>query len=95
MVAITNKKSDISEQSPLVSNEKPLKSITETTTSEKTVAGFSVVSFGMSFAAMLFEHHPIVYLSGLIGIIVSPYAAIQQQKITTVHALAETNERGM
>jgi hypothetical protein len=91
----TTRDVEIGEQSPLISNEKPLEDLSGTSKAEKAVAGFSVISFGASFAAMLFENNPIVYLSGLIGVIVSPYAAIQQQKITHVEALAETNERGM
>ena len=43
---------------------------------------------------MLIESNPLVYISGTIGAAIAPYAAIQQQKITQVDALAETNERG-
>lgn len=37
--------------------------------------------------------HPTVFVSGLLGTILAPYAAIQQRKLTEVEALAETNER--
>lgn len=61
---------------------------------EMAVAGFSAVSFGASVLAMLVERNPMVYVSGIIGAGIAPYAAIQQQKITQVDALSETNERG-
>lgn len=84
------------EESPLigVSEDKPLKDIEESTRTEQAVAGFSAVSFGASVAAMLFNRNPVVLVSGIIGAGIAPYAAIQQQKITEVDALAETNERG-
>ena len=47
-----------------------------------------------SVLSMLVESNPLVYISGTIGAAISPYAAIQQQKITEVEALAETNDRG-
>ena len=37
--------------------------------------------------------HPSVYISGLLGVLLAPYAAIQQRKLTEVQALDETNER--
>lgn len=46
-----------------------------------------------SLASMLLEHNPAVYVSGIIGCAISPYAAIQQEKITQVEALKQTNER--
>jgi hypothetical protein len=87
---------EIGEQTPLFQNddETPLEDIEHSTRREKAVAGVSAISFGTSFAAMLFEGNLLVYISGLVGIIVAPYATIQQQKITEVDALKETNERG-
>ena len=61
---------------------------------EKAVAGVSAATFVASVMSMLIESNPLVYISGTIGAAISPYAAIQQQKITQVDALAETNERG-
>jgi hypothetical protein len=46
-----------------------------------------------SVAAMAVESNPIVYVSGAIGSIVAPMAAIQQTKLTQVAALQQTNER--
>ena len=42
---------------------------------------------------MALESNPVVYISGAIGAIVSPMAAIQQNKLTQVVALKETNAR--
>ena len=37
--------------------------------------------------------NPLVWVSGLFGIIIAPTAAFQQHKLTQVEALAQTNER--
>jgi cell division protein FtsB len=37
--------------------------------------------------------NPIVFLSGVLGILIAPAAALQQHKLTQVEALAQTNER--
>jgi type II secretory pathway pseudopilin PulG len=37
--------------------------------------------------------HPVVWISGILGAILAPYAAIQQQKLTQVEALNQTNAR--
>jgi len=36
--------------------------------------------------------HPIIFVTGVLGLVLSPYAAFQQRKITQVEALKETNE---
>lgn len=90
------------ERSPLMSkagnntntnNNKPLKPM-DNSVLEKAVAGAGVVSFSTSVLAMLLERNPVIYISGLIGAGIAPYAVLQQQKITQVEALAETNKRG-
>jgi methylthioribose-1-phosphate isomerase len=75
--------------------EKPLSMLPPLSLAEQAVAGASIMSVISSIAAMIVESNPIVYISGLLGIVIAPYAAIQQSKITQVVALAETNERGM
>lgn len=37
--------------------------------------------------------HPVVWVSSILGLIVSPLAAMQQHKLTQVEALSQTNER--
>lgn len=73
--------------------EQDLEDVKEWTKREKAVAGVSAISFTTSAAAMIFYPQPIVYVSGLIGCGVAPYVAFQQQKITEVRALQETNLR--
>ena len=85
---------EIGEKSPLISNDDNKLKPMENSVVEKAVAGASVVSFSMSVLAMLFARNPVIYISGLIGAGIAPYAVIQQQKITQVDALAESNERG-
>ena len=89
---------ELGETSPLIANqqpeqEKPLQPI-GSSLAEKAVGGAAAVSFTASILSMLLVKNPIVYVSGVIGAVISPYAAIQQQKITQVNALAETNQRG-
>ena len=95
---------EVGEASPLVmaggvtaragDKEKPLKMLSSGSMAERAVAGASILSVLSSFAAMIVESNPVVYISGLLGIGMAPYAAIQQSKITQVAALSETNERG-
>lgn len=87
---------EIGEKTPLVGgydDEAPLQDLPESTKKEKAVAGLAAVSFAASLASIIFTANPIVYVSGILGATLSPYAAIQQRKITDVDALSETNER--
>jgi len=48
----------------------------------------------MSLLSMIFEttlQHPSIWISNLLGCILSPYAAFQQSKLTQVEALRQTN----
>jgi uncharacterized membrane protein YdbT with pleckstrin-like domain len=85
------------ENTPLqrfANNEQPLKDLPESTRKEQLVAGLAVLSFAASIASIIITSNPLVYISGIIGACLSPYAAVQQRKITDVDALAETNKRG-
>jgi hypothetical protein len=85
------------ENTPLqrfANNEQPLKDLPESTRKEQLVAGLAIVSFAASIASIIITSNPLVYISGIIGACLSPYAAVQQRKITDVDALAETNKRG-
>ena len=88
---------ELGEQTPLIfspnNDEKPLEEIEDWTRREKAVAGISAISFASSAAGMMISPDPVVLVSGTIGCAVAPYVAIQQQKITHVQALAETNQR--
>ena len=96
----STKDMEAGERTPLVvndrgenDNDEVLKDLPESTKKEKAVAGLAVVSFVASVASIVFVSNPITYISGILGAIMSPYAAIQQRKITDVDALSETNER--
>mmetsp|Transcript_30749 Transcript_30749/g.35061 ORF Transcript_30749/g.35061 Transcript_30749/m.35061 type:complete len:268 (-) Transcript_30749:191-994(-) len=71
----------------------PLKDMKAESIKEKLVGGAAVVGLTTSVAAMVFEHNPSVYVSGAIGAVVAPMAAMQQSKLTQVEALKQTNER--
>lgn len=76
-----------------LNGEKALTDVPDQTPVELLVAGFAVVSFSTSVAAIFFHMDPIVTVSGVIGAIVAPFAAFQQQKITEAKYLSQTNKR--
>jgi hypothetical protein len=73
----------------------PLQEMKAESLKERAVAVTAGVSFLSSIAAIIFEAaaHPVVWVSGILGAILAPYAALQQQKLTQVEALNQTNER--
>jgi hypothetical protein len=73
----------------------PLQEMKAESLKERAVAVTAGVSFLSSIAAILFEAtaHPVVWVSGVLGAVLAPYAAMQQQKLTQVEALNQTNER--
>ena len=91
---------ELGEQTPLLLSSStasepppPLENIQDWTRREQAVAGVSALSFAASVAGMMSTPQPLVLVSGTIGCAVAPYVAIQQQKITHVEALEETNQR--
>ena len=74
-------------------DEQPLEDIKDWTRRERAVAGISAISFGSSVGAMMLSPTPVVLTAGTIGALLAPYVAFQQQKITDVQALSETNKR--
>jgi TolA-binding protein len=86
------------ETTPLVDRENPdepplLKDMKEHSLMERLVGVGAVVGLTSSVAAMAVESNPVVYVSGAIGAVVAPMAALQQTKLTQVEALRQTNER--
>lgn len=86
------------ETTPLVGDEDsdeppPLKDMQAHSIKEKLVGGAALVGLTTSVAAMAIESNPAVYVSGAIGSVVAPMAAMQQTKLTQVEALKQTNER--
>jgi sensor histidine kinase YesM len=66
-----------------------------------TLDGTGIVSFlettvTSSLLSLIFQAsvaYPSVYVSSILGIILAPYAVIQQNKLTQVEALDQTNDR--
>ena len=48
---------------------------------------------GLSLASLLLTINPIAYGSGAIGLLVGPYAVVQEKKITETEALRQTNKK--
>jgi hypothetical protein len=62
--------------------EEPLGDLPQSTRKEQAVAGLAVISFAASITSIIFTSNPVVYISGIIGAALSPYAAVQQRKIS-------------
>jgi hypothetical protein len=62
--------------------EDRLGNLPQSTRQEQAVAGLAVISFAASITSIIFASNPVVYVSGIIGAALSPYAAVQQRKIT-------------
>ncbi|KAL7573364.1 hypothetical protein ACA910_011724 [Epithemia clementina (nom. ined.)] len=62
---------------------------------ERAVSAVAAVNFGLAILTLMFQAaaHPVVWISSVLGLIVSPLAAMQQHKLTQVEALSQTNER--
>ena len=88
-------RAEVGEGTPLVlasDNDVPLPELpADASWKEKATAVTAGVGFGTSFLALLFSPSPTVFVSGLTGMLLAPYAAFQQRKLTQVRALKETN----
>eukprot|EP00523_Entomoneis_sp_CCMP467_P008087 CAMPEP_0168734978 /NCGR_PEP_ID=MMETSP0724-20121128/9095_1 /TAXON_ID=265536 /ORGANISM="Amphiprora sp., Strain CCMP467" /LENGTH=272 /DNA_ID=CAMNT_0008782105 /DNA_START=60 /DNA_END=878 /DNA_ORIENTATION=- len=73
----------------------PLQDIKAESLKERTVSAVAAVNFFLSVLTLMFQAalHPVVWISGFLGLLISPLAAMQQHKLTQVEALAQTNER--
>ena len=60
---------------------------------EKAMALVGGLGFGTNFLAIFFSPNPLVFVSSVLGMMISPFAAFQQRKLTQVRALDETNDR--
>jgi alpha/beta superfamily hydrolase len=74
-------------------DDEDLEDIENWTKREKAVTSISAISFGSSVGAMMLSPTPVVLTAGSIGAVLAPYVAFQQQKITHVQALSETNKK--
>jgi hypothetical protein len=86
---------ELGEHTPLLgSDDKPLKALPKYSWRERGVALLAVISVLSSVCSIFFSlGNPLVIASSVLGIGVAPYAVFQQQKITHVEALAETNKK--
>jgi len=79
------------EGTPLVT-EDLLPPLPETSWKEQAVTGFAGAGFLANVLALLFSPHLFVMISSSLGLLVLPYTAFQQRKITQTAALKVTNE---
>lgn len=69
-----------------------LKKLPEWTYREMAISGVASVSVLTSMTALIIAGiNPIIYITAIAGMIIPPYSALQEQKITDCKALKETN----
>lgn len=71
---------------------KPLKSLAETTPTERAAGVVAGAAVGTSLAAMVIEQSAVVIVAGILSCIIGPYAYWQQTRLTDIAALKETHE---
>jgi len=75
-----------------VNNDEYLDDIPPWTFTEIAVAGLAAVTVGVSIGAMAIAYNPFVLAVGVFGLLVPPYTALQEQKMTDIKAMEETNK---
>lgn len=69
-----------------------LKKLPEWTAREMVISGVAGASVVSSVAALIIAGiNPIIYMTAIAGIVIPPYSALQEQKITDCKAMKETN----
>lgn len=85
---------ELGESTPLIGNKEPLGELPEHSWKEKAVAVLATISVAASVVSIIISlGNPLVLASAVLGLLAAPYVVFQQQKITQVEALVETNER--
>jgi len=88
----------INEYSSLIPRENPednddvLTDVPPWTPLEIAVSGFAAVTVATSIGALVITSNLFVMITALFGVLVPPYAAFQEQKITDIKAMDETSE---
>lgn len=83
---------EVGEGTPLV--QEPLPEIPEGSTfKERIVTTLAGLGFGTNLLSVLFSSQSSVFWSGILGMLLSPYAMFQQRKLVQVRVLGETNVR--
>ena len=81
------------EGTPLISGEVPLPALPEgASLSEKVVFGTAGVGFVSNALSLILSPHVTVMCSAALGMLLTPFCAFQQKKITQARALKKTNE---
>lgn len=81
------------EATPLLKGEKPeLKEMKSENFKEKAVVGIAGVAFVTSLLCIAMESHPAVVISGILSLVVSFWAAVQQQNITNLENFQQSND---
>jgi len=92
------KDASINEYSSLIPRENPeddddvLEDVPPWTLLEIAVSGFAAVTVATSIGALVITSNLFVMITALFGVLVPPYAAFQEQKITDIKAMDETSE---
>ena len=74
----------------------PLQEMKAETLKERAVTIFAVAGTLTSAVTLFFltsMSNPTLYVSSLLGVLISPFCALQQRKLTQVEALKQTNQR--
>lgn len=92
---------EIGEQTPLLQqrtttaeDDMVLQDMKAESLKERAVTATAFVGFFSSITSIILEAtaHPSVWVSGILGLVIAPYSALQQKKLTHVEALQQTNQ---
>jgi len=75
-----------------VDNDETLDDIPPWSFAEIAISGLATVTVGVSIAAMVIAYNPLVIIASVFGLLVPPFTALQEQKMTDIKAMEETNE---
>lgn len=87
----SNEDGSVLEDNYVEMTDEPLEMLEGPTLTEKAVTGAAIATVGTSVGAMCLEWNPIAKVSGVMGLGIAPYAALQERKIAETKALIEVN----
>lgn len=83
---------EVGEGTPLV--QEPLPRLPRNSTfKDKVVTALAALGFTANLLSTMLSPQPSVFLSAVLGMLLSPYAIFQMRKLSQVRALKETNTR--
>lgn len=62
------------------------------TFAEIAISGLAAITVGVSIAAMVISYNPFVTIACVFGLLVPPFTALQERKMTDIKAMQENNE---